>query len=107
MGETIKRKIMKKVLFDKLKNEIAKVDWFTDKYGNIWVDVDRFGVQMSGNVTIRELERDGRYEIRELHTEDRKWSREEVTELLKKQREETAAWAIFEDVSNTPLIKFK
>lgn len=55
-----------KILYDKLNKREAEIRWFEDQDGNYWIDTDRFGVQMSGNITIRFLRDDDvQYEIRD------------------------------------------
>jgi hypothetical protein len=58
---------MRKILYDKINKREARIQWFTDQDGNYWMDVDRFGQQMGGNVTIKFLTEDHpQYEIREI-----------------------------------------
>ena len=58
---------MRRILYDKLNKRESRVQWFTDQDGGIWIDVDVFGVQMSGNVTIKFVPKDHhQYEIREI-----------------------------------------
>ncbi len=58
---------MEKILYDKVNKRIANVQWFTDQDGNYWIDTDPYGVQMSGNATIRFLKKDhAQYEVREV-----------------------------------------
>ncbi len=60
---------MKKILYDKVNKRKATAQWFTDQHGNYWIDTDPYGVQMSGNVTIRFLKKgDVQYEVREIKT---------------------------------------
>lgn len=61
-------KAMEKILYDKLNKRIANIQWFIDQEGNYWIDTDPYGVQMSGNVTIRLLKKnDVQYEVREVN----------------------------------------
>jgi len=58
---------MRKILYDKVNKRIANILWFTDQDGNYWIDTDPYGLQMSGNVTIRFLKKDHpKYEVREV-----------------------------------------
>ena len=58
---------MKKILYDKINKREARIQWFTDQEGNIYIDTDPRGVQMSGNITISYLVYDDvQYEVREV-----------------------------------------
>ena len=58
---------MKKIWYDKINKREARIQWFTDQEGNIYIDTDPRGVQMSGNITISYLVYDDvQYEVREV-----------------------------------------
>ena len=58
---------MAKILYDKINKREARIQWFTDQEGNVYIDTDPRGVQMSGNITIRYLVYDDvQYEVREV-----------------------------------------
>jgi len=58
---------MNKILYDKANKQVSNIQWFTDQDGNYWIDVDPYGLQMSGNVTIKILKKDHpQYEVREI-----------------------------------------
>jgi len=58
---------MAKILYDKINKREARLRWFTDQEGNVYIDTDPNGVQMSGNITIRYLVYDDvQYEVREV-----------------------------------------
>jgi len=61
---------MKKILYDKVNKREANVSWFTDKDGDIWLDVEPYNVQIDGTIKISPMDDiDSRYEVRD--TEER------------------------------------
>ena len=57
-----------KYLYDKVNMREANIRWFVDQDGYYWIDTDPYGVQMSGNVTIKFLKKGHpQYEIREVN----------------------------------------
>lgn len=55
-----------KVLYDKFNKREARIRWFTDEIGDVWIDVDPMGVDMGGMIRIRPLLKNDQYEIREV-----------------------------------------
>lgn len=57
---------MEKVLYDKINKRNAR-NWFVDNEGNVYINSDPYGVQMSGKITIIQiLNNHPQYEIREV-----------------------------------------
>ena len=54
-----------KTLYDRFNNRKANIQWFTDENGDVWVDVDPMGVDMSGMVRIRKLLKNDQYELKQ------------------------------------------
>ena len=55
---------MKKVLYDKINKRVADIDWFIDRDGFYWIDVDPYGLSMNGTITIKLLKKnDPQYKV--------------------------------------------
>jgi hypothetical protein len=58
---------MKKILWDKINKKEVTKQYFFDQYGDCYINQDPFGVDMSGNITIKQIAEDHpQYEVREI-----------------------------------------
>jgi hypothetical protein len=56
---------MKNILWDKINKRECRHQYFFDQYGDCYINVDPYGVDMSGRITIRQIqENDPQYEVR-------------------------------------------
>jgi hypothetical protein len=58
---------MNKILWDKLNKREYKHQYFFDQYGDCYINVDPYGIDMSGTIKIRQIqENDVQYEVIEI-----------------------------------------